>query len=139
MSIHDIEAQGPIVLYDGVCGLCHGFVQRMLRWDRVQRLRFAPLQGDTAAALRRRYPAIPEHLDTIVVVAGGRAELRSRAVARAASFLPLPYRAISVLAWCPRALADFGYDLVAVRRYAWFGKHDVCSIPAPEQLARFLP
>ena len=43
-----------LVLFDGVCGFCDLTVQWLLQHDRASVLRFAPLQGPTAAALRLR-------------------------------------------------------------------------------------
>jgi predicted DCC family thiol-disulfide oxidoreductase YuxK len=51
----------PVVLYDGTCGLCHRSVRWLMKRDR-RRLWYAPLQGETAAALRATYP-IPATLD----------------------------------------------------------------------------
>ena len=41
------EAPHPIVFFDGVCGLCNGFVDFILAWDPGGRFRFAALQGET--------------------------------------------------------------------------------------------
>ena len=40
-----------VVFYDGVCGLCDRTVRFLLRRDRRDRLRFAPLQGEVARKL----------------------------------------------------------------------------------------
>src|SRR5687768_10489456 len=68
----------PLVLYDGTCGLCARSVRWILRHERDHALRFAPLQGETARALKARFPNIPESIDTIVYVDGDRAHLRSK-------------------------------------------------------------
>ena len=38
-----------LVLYDGVCGLCNGFVRFVLRRDTAARFVFAPLQSELAS------------------------------------------------------------------------------------------
>jgi predicted DCC family thiol-disulfide oxidoreductase YuxK len=43
-----------VVLFDGVCNLCNRSVDFLVRHDRAQRLRFAPLQSETGRALLRR-------------------------------------------------------------------------------------
>ena len=58
----------PIVLYDGVCGLCNRLVQFLIKRDRHDRLRFASLQSDFAAAILKRHGADPHDLDTVYVV-----------------------------------------------------------------------
>ena len=45
-----------IVLYDGVCGFCNGSVRWLIEREAGARLHYAPLQGETAAALRARHP-----------------------------------------------------------------------------------
>jgi predicted DCC family thiol-disulfide oxidoreductase YuxK len=128
-----------IVLYDGVCGLCNHAVQFLLRVDRRQVLTFAPLQGETTAALRARHPEISEDIDTVVYIEDGRVYQRSRAFVRLAWQLPYPWRALSWLWIVPRPLADVVYRLVARIRYRVFGKYDACRLPTPEERARFLP
>jgi len=134
-----VAADVPIVLYDGVCGLCARSVRWILRHERDHALRFAPLQGDTAAALRARHPRIPAELSTVVLVDGGRVHLRSQAFMHLARHLRRPWRWLYHLRWIPGFLPDLGYRVVARVRYRVFGKHDACELPAPDQRARFLP
>ncbi len=132
-----------IVLYDGVCGFCNGSVRWLAARDRDARLHYAPLQGETTAALRARHPEIPTSLDTIVfvAVAPGRERiwLRSQAVFRVLRELPAPWRWLAPLRWLlPRALWDVAYAAFARRRYRWFGRLEACPVPPHELRARFL-
>ncbi|MEO7795066.1 MAG: DCC1-like thiol-disulfide oxidoreductase family protein, partial [Thermoanaerobaculia bacterium] len=43
-----------IVLFDGVCNLCNGSVQFLLRRDHRRRFRFAALQSDAGRQLLRQ-------------------------------------------------------------------------------------
>jgi len=139
MAIIGESDLGPLMLYDGVCGLCHGAVRSLLRADSQGRLRFAPLQGETAARLRSQYPEIPPGVDSIVLVEGGRVYQRSAAFIKVARHLALPWRALYVLRVFPAVILDLGYRVVAAVRYQAWGKRDVCELPSPEQRARFLP
>ena len=132
------DAEGPIVLYDGVCGLCDRSVQLILRNDRRGRFRFAALQSDAGRALLERFGLPPEALDSVVLVEGGRAWLKSRAALRIARGMDAPWPLLWPLSIVPRPLADFLYGLVAKNRYRIFGKLDACMIPPPEVRARFL-
>lgn len=58
----------PIILYDGICGLCNRFVQFVLRHDSHDRFRFAALQTDFAACILQQHGAAPADLDTMYVV-----------------------------------------------------------------------
>jgi predicted DCC family thiol-disulfide oxidoreductase YuxK len=130
---------GPVMLYDGVCGLCARSVRWILRHERDHEIRFAPLQGETAAALRLAHPQIPEQLETVVFIVGDRVHLRSKAFLYMATHLRAPWRWIHAFRWWPAFLGDIGYRIVAALRYKLFGKHDTCEIPSPEHRARFLP
>src|SRR5260221_8665933 len=87
-----LVVDAPIVLYDGSCGLCHRSVKFILRHERDATLRFAALQGETAAALRARYPNIPDNLDTVVLIDNDRPYLRSKAFLYIAKYLRGPWR-----------------------------------------------
>jgi predicted DCC family thiol-disulfide oxidoreductase YuxK len=128
-----------IVLYDGVCGLCDKLVRFLVDRDRERHLRYAPLQGDTAARLRQAHAEIPVDLDTMVFVDEGVVYLRSRAFARIARYLPLPWRLGVVLRFVPRFLADAAYGMVARSRYRIFGKVDACGLPTREERQLLLP
>jgi predicted DCC family thiol-disulfide oxidoreductase YuxK len=131
-----------IVLFDGVCAFCDATVRWLVRHDPEARLRFAPLQGSTAAQLRARHPGIPEGLETLVyVVASDRGErfyLRSEAVFRACAAISGAPRWVGLAARLPRALTDLGYRLIARVRYRVFGRLDACRIPAPGERERML-
>jgi predicted DCC family thiol-disulfide oxidoreductase YuxK len=58
----------PIVLYDGVCGLCNRLVQFILRRDPAGVFRFASLQSGMAARVLARRGADAHDLDTVYVV-----------------------------------------------------------------------
>jgi predicted DCC family thiol-disulfide oxidoreductase YuxK len=128
-----------LVLYDGVCGFCDGVVQWLLAHDRAGRLRYAPLQGPTAAALRVRLPTIPEDIDTIVYIEGGEVYLRSRAAFRLVRHLPAPWCWLAGFGVLPNFLTDAGYRAVAAVRYRIWGKRDACRVPSPGERALFLP
>ncbi|MBS1119165.1 MAG: putative thiol-disulfide oxidoreductase [Deltaproteobacteria bacterium] len=130
---------GPIVLYDGACGLCARSVRWVLRHERDTAIRFAPLQGPTAAALRARHPQIADNLDTIVYVEVGRAHLRSKAFLHLAAHLRRPWSWAHAMRWLPGFVLDLGYRLVARLRYRIWGTVDACEIPAPAHRGRFLP
>lgn len=130
---------GPIVLYDGVCGLCARAVRWLINHDRDGVLRFAPLQGTTTATLRATYPDIPQNLDSVVLIDNGRMYLRSKVFLYGARHLTAPWRWAYHLRWMPGWLLDLGYRLVAAVRYRLWGKFDQCQIPTADDLRRLLP
>lgn len=135
---------GPtrIVFYDGGCGLCSRLVQRLLAADRRGLLRFAPLQGRTAAALRLAHPEIPADVDSVLFLerraeGGERVSWRSGAILAIADALGGRWRLLGVLRILPTRLADAAYDAVARSRHRWFGP-PACALPGPAAW-RFLP
>ena len=119
------------------CGLCNRFVDRLLRLDHNARFRFAPLQGSTA---RELLPSgMADALNTVVYLRDGIVLVRSEAALRILIDLG-GWRAVyRVFFIVPRFLRDAVYDWISRHRYGWFGKHDACRIPTPEERDRFLP
>jgi predicted DCC family thiol-disulfide oxidoreductase YuxK len=131
----------PVVFYDGGCGLCHAAVRLLLRLDRHGRLRFAPLGGETFAALvpepARR--ALPDSL--VLREADGRLTVRSAAALDALRVTGGIGAALAALARVvPRALADGVYDGVArTRRRLFAPPPEACPRVPPRLRERFLP
>ena len=125
-----------IVFFDGVCGLCNRFADRLLRWDRKHVLRFAPLQGTTAAA--RLTDDAGADLTTVVLLDEAGIHTRSEAALRIISHLGGAWRLINVLRIFPRVLRDAVYDWISWHRYGWFGKREVCRVPTAEERGVFL-
>jgi predicted DCC family thiol-disulfide oxidoreductase YuxK len=134
----DVNVPGPIVLYDGECGLCNRSVKFLLKRDGGQ-IYYAPLQGETAAALRAKHPEIPTTLESVVLVDGEHAYLRSKAFLYGAKYLTRPWRWAYALRWLPSFLLDLGYRLVARVRYRIWGKYEACRLPTTDERAKLLP
>jgi len=134
----------PILLYDGVCGLCNRLVQFILRRDPEGVFRFASLQSALAAGILARHGADARDLDTVyVVLNAGQADEqllpRSDAVIFILQQLGGIWRpAAFVIRLVPRPLRDWGYRLVARNRYRIFGRYDACPLPSADTRSRFL-
>lgn len=133
-----MERDGPILLFDGTCGLCRRAVLFTLARDRPGVVRYASLQSGFA---RERLAAAgmgAADLDAVVLLEGERVSLGSTAALRLCRHLPPPWPALGVLLVVPRPIRDAVYSWVARRRHRWFGKHDACWVPTPELSGRFL-
>jgi predicted DCC family thiol-disulfide oxidoreductase YuxK len=134
----------PIILYDGVCGLCNRLVQFLLKHDKDGRLRFASLQSDFAEKVLSRHGIDAKDLDTVHVVEnydqpGEQVLQRSDAILRAGRELGGFWSASSSIARVvPRALRDLVYRFIATNRYRVFGKYDSCMLPDANQRSKFL-
>jgi predicted DCC family thiol-disulfide oxidoreductase YuxK len=134
----------PIVLYDGVCGLCNRLVQFILRRDHAAVFRFASLQSQFAARVLTRHGASPTDLDTFYIVLNYNDPQealisRSDAVVYVLNQLGGIWRAGSlVFALFPKFLRDSAYGIVARNRYRIFGRYETCPLPTKETATRFL-
>jgi predicted DCC family thiol-disulfide oxidoreductase YuxK len=132
-----VVAGSPILLYDGVCALCNGFVKFVLRFDRRGTLRFAPLDGDAGTEARERFPEL-QRIDSIVLLRDGAPLVRSAAAIEILREMGGIWRLAALGYLLPRPIRDALYDWVARNRYEQFGKLEACPIPAPEVRKRFL-
>jgi len=128
----------PVVLFDGVCNLCNGSVRFVIERDPHKHFQFAPLQSETATTLIGRTADPLAMPDSIVLVDDGRLYVRSTAALRIARRLRFPWPLLWLFMAVPRPLRDWVYDLIARRRYGWFGKRDTCMVPTKEIRDRFL-
>ncbi|RFC49404.1 MAG: putative thiol-disulfide oxidoreductase YuxK [Verrucomicrobia bacterium] len=133
---------GPVLLFDGECGLCNRVVRRLLALDRAGQLRFAPLQGPSAQAYLRARGLPTADFSTLVLVPDWPANaaaplLRTDGVIAALRAVGRPGWA-SLLAVSPRFVRDAGYKFVARVRSAVFGPWRTCPLPRSEWTARFI-
>ena len=128
-----------VILFDGVCNLCNGFVQFVIARDPRAQFAFASLQSKAAARLLSKRPRWTESTpDSIVLIDGGTVYRESSAVLRIARGLGFPWALAYAAMAVPPPLRDWVYRWVARHRYRWFGRREVCMIPTPELRARFL-
>jgi predicted DCC family thiol-disulfide oxidoreductase YuxK len=117
-----------LILFDGDCAYCHGWVKWITARDTQHRFRFVALSSVEGRAERSTH-GIPEHLDSIVLVQQGTAYTRSDAGWRVLRGLPGNALWAGLLRAVPRPLRNWGYDLVAKNRHR-FGLTDECELPA---------
>ena len=128
----------PLIVFDGVCALCSGFVRFVLRHDKAGRFRFLAAQSDLATTLYRHYGLATDIWETNLLIQDGRLFVRSEAAIEIIRQFGGAWRGIGWLRLIPRPLRDWFYDRIAGNRYRWFGRHDLCLIPEPGQAERFL-
>lgn len=128
----------PVILFDGVCNLCNGAVQFIIKHDKKKQFRFASLQSEAGQQLLQQYNLPVNELNSFILIDEGKAYTRSTGALKVSKKLsgiwPMLYTFIII----PKIFRDSIYDMVARNRYKWFGKKDECMIPTPELKARFL-
>jgi len=133
----DAEDQ-PVVLFDGVCGLCDASVNFIIDHDPAARFHFAPLQSEVAAGLLRRHRLDPADMTSIILVEGRQTYARSTAILRIARGLRFPWPLAAWFVVIGPPVRDWVYDWVARNRYRWFGRFDACRMPASGLAERFI-
>ena len=136
-------SSNTLVLYDGVCGLCNGLNQFLLKRDPDNHFRFASLQSEFAASLLKRYDISAVDLDTVYVVAdygqsSQRLFARSDAVLHVVGQLGGLWSVFRAGRALPKAVREALYNVVARHRYRVFGKYEVCLMPEEKYRKRFL-
>lgn len=122
-----------IIIFDGLCRLCHGSLRFVERRDRARALRYAPFQSAAGALVVERFDLDTAALDSFIVLADGEVFSKSAAWAKILRTLRPPWSAFgAVLAAIPAGLSDPVYDFVGRRRHCWFGRFEQCPWPLPD-------
>ena len=131
-------ANHPIILFDGVCNLCNSSVQHVIRHDPKEIFKFASLQGEAGKQLLKQYDLSVNDMNSFVLIQDNTAYTRSTA----ALFVAKRLTGISKLLYgfiiVPPFIRNAVYDMIARKRYKWFGKKETCMIPAASLQSRFL-
>ena len=140
------EQAGPVLFFDGECGLCNRLVRFLLRMDRAARLRFARLQGVTAQGYLRAHGLPTVDFDTLVFVPDWSQRDRPQHLLRTAGVIAA-LRAIdgrwartlaTFIGVFPPVVRDAAYRFVGRWRYRIFGPWRPQPLPRAEWAARFL-
>jgi predicted DCC family thiol-disulfide oxidoreductase YuxK len=100
-------------------------------------MRFAPLDGPAARARLEAFPDV-RGIDSLILIDGDRALVRSAAVLGVLRYLGGPWRLLLVARLIPREIRDSLYDVVAFWRKRVFGGYEACPVPPEGERGRFL-
>jgi predicted DCC family thiol-disulfide oxidoreductase YuxK len=128
----------PIILFDGVCNFCNFWVNLILKYDKEKKFRFASIQSDFAKKFLEENKITTLGIDSIVLIIEGKVFLKSSAVVQIAKNLSGILKLLYYSKFIPISFRDSIYDFVARNRYKWFGRREVCRVPAEEEKTRFL-
>ena len=127
-----------IILFDGVCNLCNGAVNFVIKRDPGNVFKFTPLQEKQGVLLLKKHAIDAQELDSIVLVENKKVYTKSSAALRIARKLSGLWPLFFVLLIIPSFIRDGVYDFIAKNRYKWFGKKEQCMIPTPGLKEKFL-
>lgn len=127
----------PVVLFDGVCNLCNGTVDFILKRDKLKQFRFVALQSESGEVIRKKL-SVPDEIDSVVLIYEEKVFYESDAALEIARLLPAPWKWAVVFKIVPVGWRNKVYRWIARNRYRWFGKKKECRIPTPEE-RKFFP
>lgn len=127
-----------VIFFDGVCNLCSGFVQFIIKQDKKQQFSFAALQSKYAQEALKSYDLNTSELQSVVFITNNRVYTKSDAAIEIAKQLGGLWYLLSGLKIFPLSFRNWVYDFIGKNRYKWFGKTDSCMVPSEELKSRFL-
>lgn len=139
MDVPRTLADNPhIIVFDGVCNLCAGWVKFVCQRDHAGRFRFVSMQSETGRALLQWAGVSPDNVDTMLYVEQGQAYTRSTAFLKIIRHFPAGWPLLAWGIYVPAPLRDFLYNRIANNRYRLFGRRDHCLVPDAAWATRFL-
>ena len=128
----------PVIFFDGVCNLCTGSVQFIIKHDPNQHFRFASLQSELGQQFLQQNGLSADTFDSFIVCENGKYYTESTAALRVARKLSGLWPALYAFILLPAFIRNSVYRLIARNRYRWFGKKEACWIPTAELNSLFL-
>eukprot|EP01111_Echinosteliopsis_oligospora_P008357 TRINITY_DN2394_c0_g1_i1.p1 TRINITY_DN2394_c0_g1~~TRINITY_DN2394_c0_g1_i1.p1 ORF type:complete len:178 (+),score=44.69 TRINITY_DN2394_c0_g1_i1:89-622(+) len=123
----DSRPKRRIIMFDGVCNVCHFFVNFVFPRDVNKQFHFQALQTKKGREICEQW-GVPQDLSTVVLVDEfeGRYYTKSTAIFRILSGLSGGWSYLYYAIYMPQFLRDAGYTAFGSVRYYVFGKKDEC-------------
>ena len=137
-SVHEWTKCERLILFDGVCNWCNGWVNFAIAHDPGRQFKFATLQSEPAQRILQDLHMSTLDYQTFLLLEEGHVSTKSTAALRVlrqlSGWWPLYYVCVLV----PVSLRDVVYDFAARHRYQWMGRAVTCRVPAWEVRDRFV-
>ena len=127
-----------VILFDGVCKLCNGWSQFIIKYDKQQHFKLCSVQSLEGQSILKHFKMPTDHFDTLYYVEGKQCFDKSDAFLNVINKLGLPWRLLYLFKILPKGIRNWLYDRIALNRYHLFGKYDTCMLPSKENEHRFL-
>lgn len=128
----------PIILFDGICNFCNGWVNYIIKRDTNSFFKFAALQSKEGKKLLQEYQLSSEDINSVIVIFQQKVFIKSDAALFIAKHISGVVYIFSFFTFLPLSFRNSIYDYIAKNRYTWFGKKETCMIPTPAVKSRFL-
>lgn len=126
-----MSTDARVVVFDGYCHLCSGWVRFMARHAITPPFRLLSMQSEEGRSLLVAHGIDADDPATFLVLDGGKAYRESAGAIHVVAALGGLWRLARLAKWVPRAWRDALYRLLARNRYRWFGRRAVCYLPDP--------
>jgi predicted DCC family thiol-disulfide oxidoreductase YuxK len=142
MNSFALKYTNPILLYDGVCGLCTRSVQLIIKYEAKREILFTPFQSQLGKYLFQQIGG-SDSIDTVMLLqitneGNWTHHIRSDVVIKIAPYLRFPWLLIGWIKVLPRGIRDMMYNLTAKYRYKIWGQLKACYLPKEYGTRRFL-
>ncbi|UKJ05950.1 thiol-disulfide oxidoreductase DCC family protein [Solitalea lacus] len=127
-----------VILFDGVCNLCNGAVQFVIKNDPKGKFKFTSLQSQFGQQQLKKYNINFQDFSSFVLIENNKPRLKSTGALYVLKNLRGFFPLLFVLILVPKFIRDWIYDQIAAKRYQWFGKRDQCMVPTPDLQSRFI-
>ena len=134
-----MSSGSAIIVFDGVCHLCNGWVQFLLKRDKSERFLFAAMQTAAGRRLLQDHGLDPDSPVSFLLLENNIRYSDSTAILRVLDQLGGAWKSVAVvLSGIPRRVRDPAYRFVARHRYRLFGRRAQCMVPTPQSARRFI-
>ena len=125
-ELKELSKANPIIAFDGVCNLCNGFIQWLIKRDNKKQFRYTTLQSNVGEILIEN---IDVDGDSVILVHKEKIYVLSDVGLKCMQILGGGWTVLYGLIIFPKSFRDFVYKWISKNRYKWFGKSDVCMVP----------
>jgi predicted DCC family thiol-disulfide oxidoreductase YuxK len=133
-----VGSTADIILFDGLCNLCSGSVQFIIKRDRKDSFQFASLQSSFGQNQLAKFNLDRNSFHSIILIRGDRFFQKSDAALEISKRLGSGWPLLYGLKIIPRFIRDSIYSWISNNRYRFFGKKTECWIPDSNTKDRFI-
>ena len=134
----NVEAYDKVILFDGVCKLCHIWSNFIIKHDHQHIFKLCSVQSVEGQKILQHFGLSTDRYETMLLVEAERCFQKSEAFLNVVARLSYPWKVLIIFKFIPGKIRDYLYDRIALNRYRLFGKYDHCLLPSPDHQRRFI-
>ena len=123
------QIKNPVILFDGLCNLCVGSVQFIIKRDKQKQFRFASLQSSFGKNVLVQFGLNENDPSSFILLEQGKIFTRSTAALKVCRQLSGAWKMMFAFIIVPASIRNYFYSIIAHNRYTWFGKKEACWLP----------